>query len=326
MTTACIYGVGAVGGFLAARLAMSGVKVTGIGRGGQLEAIRARGLTLVEQGRRETVQIRAVATPQEAGPQEVVFLALKSTDLPGIASQVRPLLAAGTTVVTVGNGFPWWYFFRAGPGGVNPTIASVDPRGALWRLIGPEHAIGCVVYPAARVVEPGVVEHVYGNRFSLGEPDGSLSERLKKISAMLRAAGLDAPMREDIRTEMWTKLTVNVAYNPVSILAEATLGQMIDDIGTAGTLYALMSEAIAVAMSLSVKVPLQPRQLMELTRPLARHKTSTLQDLEAGRRVEIDPIAGAVAELARLRNVKTPTLDAVLALARLRARLAGCYG
>ncbi len=326
MASACIYGLGAIGGYLAARLATAGVKVTGISRGAQLEAVRAHGLTLVEQGKRTTVQIRSAASEQEAGQQDVVFLTLKSNDLPGIAASLRPLLGPDTTVVTVGNGFPWWYFFRAGPGGVNPTLASVDPRGALWRLVGPEHALGCVVYPAARIVEPGVIEHVYGNRFSLGEPDGSISERLKRIATMMTAAGLDAPMRQDIRTELWTKLAINAAYNPVSILTGGTLGQMLDDTGTANTFHAIMSESMAVALSLGVKVPLQPRQLMELTRPLALHKTSMLQDFEAARRVELDPIAGAVVELARLRNQKTPTLDAVLALARLRARLAHCYG
>src|SRR5262249_2852651 len=159
--------------------------------------------------------------------------------------------------VTVGNGFPWWYFFRAGSGGANPTLASVDPRGSLWRLVGPEHALGCVVYPAARVVEPGVVEHVYGNRFSLGEPDGSISERLKSVAAMMKAAALDAPVRQDIRTEIWTKLAINAAYNPVSILTGATLGQMIDDPAASATLAAIMTESSAVAQSLGVRVPLQ---------------------------------------------------------------------
>lgn len=326
MTTACIFGVGAIGGYLAARLALSGVRVTGICRGAQLEAIHAHGLTLVEQGKRDIVQIRAVGSAEEAGEQEVLFLTLKANDLPGVAPALRPLLSSNTAVVTVGNGFPWWYFFRAAPGGVNPTLPSVDPRGALWRLVGPEHAIGCVVYPAARIVEPGVVEHIYGNRFSLGEPDGSVSPRVTGISNMLQAAGLEAPVRHDIRRELWTKLAMNVAYNPVSVLTGATLGQMLDDPGTAMALQAVMAETVAVALSFGVKVPLQPGQLLELTRPLAAHKTSMLQDIEAGRRVEIDPIAGAVAELARLRNVATPALDAVLALTRLRARLAGCYG
>ncbi len=326
MTTACIYGLGAIGGYMAARLALSGVRVTAVARGAQLAAVRARGLALIDQGRRENVQVRAVGSAQEAGAQEIVFLTVKSSDLPAVAAEFRPLMAADTLVITVGNGFPWWYFYRAAPGNVNPTLTSVDPRGSLWRLIGPEHALGCVAYPAARIVEPGVVEHVYGNRFSVGEPDGSVSARLQQVAALLKAAGFDAPVRQDIRTEIWTKLALNAAYNPVSVLTLATLGQMIDDLGTAATLQSIMNEAIAVAASLGIRVPLQPRQLMELTRPLAGHKTSTLQDLEAGRRIEIDPIAGAVAELARLRNIRTPALDAVLAMARLRARLAGCYG
>jgi 2-dehydropantoate 2-reductase len=182
------------------------------------------------------------------------------------------------------------------------------------------------VYPAARVAEPGVIEHVYGNRFSIGEPDGQVSERLKRLAALLAAAGFEAPMRQDIRTEIWTKLALNTAYNPVSLLTGATLGRMLDDTGTAATLEVLIAEATAVAASFGVRVPMQPRQLLDLTRPLALHKTSMLQDLEAGRRVEIDPIVGAVADLARLRNIRTPVLDAVLALARLRARSAGCYG
>lgn len=326
MTTVCVFGLGAIGGYLSARLALSGVRVTAITRGATLEAVRARGLTLVERGRSETVQVRTVAGAQEAGPHDVVFLATKANDLPGLAPQLRPLLGPASAVVTVGNGFPWWYFFRATAGGINPTLTSVDARGALWRLVGPEHAVGCVAYPAARIVEPGVVEHVYGNRFSLGEPDGSVSERVRRIAALLSAAGLEAPVRQDIRTEVWTKLALNAAYNPVSLLTVATLGQMIDDLGTASVLQALMQETIGVAASLGVRVPLQPRQLMELTRPLAAHRTSTLLDLQAGRPVEIDPVAGAVAELGRLRNVRTPVLDAMLALVRLRARLAGCHG
>ncbi|MCC7259049.1 MAG: 2-dehydropantoate 2-reductase [Gammaproteobacteria bacterium] len=326
MTSACIFGLGAIGGDLAARLALSGVRVTAVARGAQLAAVRSHGLVLVDQGRRETVQLRVVGSAQEAGAQELVFLTVKANDLPALATELRPLLTADTPVVTVGNGFPWWYFHRAGPGGVNPTLTSVDPRGALWRLVGPEHAIGCVAYPAVRVVQPGVVEHIYGRRFSLGEPDGTISPRLQKIAALLVAAGLEAPLRQDIRTEIWTKLALNAAYNPVSVLTGGTLGQMIDDLGTSATLQAIMEETTAVAASLGVRIPLQARQLMELTRPLAAHKTSTLQDLEAGRRIEIDPIAGAVAELARLRNVRTPVLDAVLGMTRLRARLAGCYG
>jgi 2-dehydropantoate 2-reductase len=319
-STACIYGVGAIGGYLAAKLAQSGVSVTGISRGPQLRALQSAGLTLVESGKRITVRLRAVERAQDAGEQDVVFLTMKAHVLPGIAGEMRPLLKAGTAVITVGNGFPWWYFYRPGTAAVTPTLPSVDPRGALWRLIGPEHALGCVVYPAARLIEPGVIEHVYGNRFSVGEPDGAVSERVQRIAGMLNRAGLDAPVRQDIRTELWTKLAANVAYNPVSVLTGTTLGQMIHDPALSSVLESIMLEAMSVAAAFDVKVPLQPRQLMELTRPLAAHKTSMLLDLEAGRSIEIDPTVGAVAELARLKGIKTPVLDAVLALTRQRAK------
>lgn len=320
--TACVFGLGAIGGYLAARLARAGQQVCGIARGATLAAVRERGLVLVEQGRCETVPLRVVASAAEAGPQDVVFLAIKADGLPAIAAELRPLLGPDTAVVTIGNGFPWWYFFRAGAGGANPTLSSVDSRGLLWRLLGPEHALGCVAYPAARVVEPGVVEHVYGTRFSLGEPDGSLSARVQRVAAMLVAAGLEAPVRQNIRSEVWTKLALNAACNPVSLLTGGTLGEMIGDAQVAAVLEALMHETLGVAASLGVRVPLQPRQLLDLTRPLGIHKTSSLQDLEAGRPVELEPVAGAVIELGKLRKVPTPTLAAVLALARLRVQLA----
>lgn len=320
MTTVCIFGVGAIGGYLGARLARSGVQVMGICRGAQLEAIRAQGLTLVEQGRRETVSIRAVGSAEEAGPQELLFLTVRAVDLPALAPALRPLLGQNTVVVTLGSGFPWWYFYRATPGGVTPTLASVDSRGALWRLIGPEHAIGCVVYPAAQVVAPGVVEHLYGNRLSIGEPDGSASERVNRVSALLQAAGIEAPVRRDIRTEIWTRLATQAALDPVSVLTAANQGGMLDDPATVETLQAILAEVIAVALAFGIKVPVQPRTLLEWLQPQAVHKSPMLRHLEAGKPPELDAVAGAVTELARLAGVRTPVLDAVLAMARLRAR------
>lgn len=323
MTTAGIYGVGAIGGYLAVRLALSGVTVTGIARGAQLRALRERGLTLIENGTSVTATLRAVENPADAGPQDVVFLTVKAHTLPTVAERIKPLLGVGTAVVTATNGFPWWYFHRFTGGGIAPTLQSVDPRGSLWRLIGPEHAIGCVVYPAVKILEPGVIQHIHGNRFAIGEPDGSVSARVTGVAEVLCAAGLDAPVRQDIRTELWTKLVANAAYNPVSILTGATLGQMMDDLATARLLEMVMTEAAAVAHAVGSRIPLAPRQLMELTRPLGAHKTSMLLDLEAGRTVELEPIAGAIVELARLRGIRTPVLDIILALARQRARLTG---
>lgn len=325
MTSVCVYGLGAMGGLLAARLALSGVRVTAIARGLQLEVVKAKGLTLIGREGRETVQLRAVGSPQEAGAHDLVFLAVKFADLPGAAAQFRPLLTPGATLISIGSGFPWWYFFRAGGAG-NPTLANADPRGSLWRLIGPEHAVGCVAYPAARIVEPGVIEHLSGNRLVLGEPDGSMSPRLQRIGALLTGAGFDAPLRQDIRTELWTRLALDAGCHPVSLLTGATYGQMLDDAGTAATLEVAINEAIEVAASLGISMPLQARQLMELTREQAGQKTSVLRDLESRRTVELGPVAGAVGELSRLRGMQTPVLDALLSLAVLRVRLYGAHG
>lgn len=318
-STACVYGIGAIGGYLAARLALAGVAVTGIGHPAQVAAIRRKGLTLIEAGHRHTASLRMVEAPIDAGQHDLVILALKAHVLPEVADKVKPLLRSDTTVLTACNGFPWWYFHRGSGTALAPALQSVDPRGALWRLIGPEHAVGCVVYPAVRVPEPGVVEHMFGTRLAIGEPDGTSSARVMRIAEILRNAGFEAPIRQDIRLEIWTKLVANAAYNPVSVLTGGTLGQMLDDLGTSRVLEAVMNEAAAVADSVGMRVPMSVRQLMELTRPLASHKTSTLVDYEAGRPLELEPIAGAVAELGRLRGVRTPMLDAVLGMARLRA-------
>lgn len=324
MQTICVYGVGAIGGLLATRLAMSGCPVTGIARGAQLKAIQRNGLTLQADGESHRVKIECFERPADAGPHDIVFLTMKSHALPAIAADIGPLLGPDTCVVTATNGLPWWYF--AGLDATDSTpLNSVDPGGALWRNIGPERAIGAVVFPAARVVEPGVIEHVFGSRFALGEPDGHLSERIRALSAKLEAAGFSAPVLADVRTELWTKLVANAAYNPVSILTGGTLGALLDDPGTCAVLERLMKECTAVANALGIEPTMPPGELLERTRALGTHKTSMLQDLEAGRSVELDPIVGSVHELAERAGVDTPALDFVVALARQRARLAGCY-
>jgi len=324
MEKICIYGVGAIGGLLAGRLALSGRPVTGIARGAQLDAIRRNGLTLHADGESYQAVIECVERPADAGPQDIVIITLKSHTLPAIADDIVPLLGPDTIVVTATNGIPWWYFHGLDVAQAEP-LDSIDPGGALWRNIGPDRAIGAVVFPAARVVEPGVIEHVFGLRVSLGEPDGRATERIRVLSAVLEAAGFDAPVREDIRGELWAKLIANAAYNPVSILTGSTLGGMLDDPDTYSVLERLMNECTAVAVALGVGTTMAPAELLERTRALGTHKTSMLQDLEAGRSVELDPIVGSVHELAGRVGVETPTLDFVLALARQRARLAGCY-
>lgn len=325
MAKVCIYGVGAIGGFLAARLALAGQHVTGVARGQQLDAIRENGLSLIEEGRRRTVRIDCVEDPAEAGPQDVVFMTMKSHSAPAVAESIAPMLDSETIVVTTGNGFPWWYFYQSNLRDHPEYLRHVDPAARLWKSIGPERAIGSVVYPAARVSEPGVIEHVFGDRFTLGEPDGSMSDRVRMLASMLTEAGLDASAIDDIRSEIWAKLVANCAYNPVSVISNATLGGMLDDPDVYRMLEQIMIEASALAAELKVRLPLTPKQLLELTRPFGVHKTSMLQDIEAGRPIELDPIVGAIRELAQYYDVATPTIDIVSALAAQRARLADCY-
>jgi 2-dehydropantoate 2-reductase len=325
MAKVCIYGVGAIGGFLAARLALAGQTVAGIARGAQLTAIRKNGLSLIEAGERRTVHIDVCEDPAEAGPQDVVFMAMKSHSAPAVAEAIGPLLGPHTIVVTAANGLPWWYFYQSHVDAHPPFLEHVDPGARLWQSIGPERAIGSVVYPAARVAEPGVIEHVFGDRFTLGEPDGSISERVEGLQAMLTEAGLDAATVTDIRAEIWAKLVANCAYNPVSIITDATLGDMLDAPDVYRLLERIMTEAADVAAAVNIDLPVTPKQLLELTRPLGAHKTSMLQDLQAGRSVELDTIVGAIRELGCHYRVATPAIDSVSALATQRARLAGCY-
>lgn len=320
----CVFGTGAIGGYLAAKLARTDAQLTCIARGKQLEAIRSRGLTLIENDRRQNQQVDCTDRPGQVGPQDVVFVTLKSHTVPPAAADIAELLGPETAVVTAYNGLPWWFFYGQ-QGSESMSLESVDPGRRLWEQIGPERAIGCVVYPAARVVEPGVIEHQFGSRFALGEPDGTETPRLKSIAAQLVAAGLTAPLESSIRTGICTKLVANASYNPVSVLTGSSLGQMIDDVAVNRLLRRMMHEAIEVTASVGISVPVSPAELLELTRPLGDHQTSMLQDLEAGRSLELDPIVGAVQELGRLHAVPTPTIDIILALAKQKATLAGCY-
>jgi 2-dehydropantoate 2-reductase len=325
MSRVCVYGVGAIGGLLAARLALAGEEVSGIARGEQLATIRRDGLTLIEAGSSRSVRLPCVGDPAELGVQDVIWLTVKSHQLPGAADRIAPLLGAQTCVVTVCNGFPWWYGYRGDGNELPMTLRSVDPSGRLWETLGPERAIGCVVYPAARQPRSGVIEHVFGHRFALGEPDGSTSPRLRALSQMLSGAGFEAPLVDDIRGDLWVKLLANVAYNPVNALTGGTLGDMLDADDIRQLLATIMNEARTVAAALGTQLSITADELMQLTRPLAGHTTSMLQDLQAGRAVELDTMVTPVQELAQYFQIETPALDTVAALARQRAVAAGCY-
>jgi len=321
----CIYGAGAIGGYMGAMLAKAGADVSLVARGPHLVAMQANGLVLDMDGNRETVPVTASENPADLGEQDYVIVTLKAHSVPGVVDAMQPLLGKNTAVVFGVNGVPWWYFYGLDGPLKDRRLETVDPGGKIWDGIGPERAMGCVVYPAAEVPEPGVIQHISGDRFSLGEPDGSKSERADALSALLKTAGLRAPVRPRIRDEIWVKLWGNCSFNPVSALTGATLEDMAQTPATRAVIRAVMVEAQAVGEALGIKFAIDVDKRIAGAEAVGAHKTSMLQDLERGRPMEIDALVGAVAELGELVDVPTPTLDGVLALVQHRARLAGCY-
>ena len=323
----CIYGAGAIGGYMAVELADAGnAEVTCIARGPHLAAMRENGLRLVrEDADDKVVAVNCTDDPAEAGPQDIVIVTLKAHSAAAVADQMAPLFGPETAVVTAQNGVPWWYFYKLEGAHEGTRVASVDPGNRQWDLIGPERAIGCVVYPAAEITAPGVIRHEYGNRFTLGEPSGEKTERVQALSALLSDAGFRAPVRPRIRDEMWVKLWGNVSLNPISALTGGTLAQMIDDPDVCGVIRSVMLEAQAVGEALGVKFAIDVDKRIAGARDVGEHKTSMLQDLELGRPMEIDALVASVQELGRIVEVPTPDIDTVLGLVRQRARLAGCY-
>jgi 2-dehydropantoate 2-reductase len=318
MTSIAIFGAGAIGGFLAARLEAAGTPVTVVARGAHLEAMRGAGLRLRTADGETTTRPRAVADGREIGPQDYLFITLKAHSLAGALPQLAPLIGAGTTIVAAINGVPWWYTYRLGGPHEDRIVRSVDPDGALWRGLPPAQTIGAIVYPAAEVSEPGVIDHTYGDRFSLGEPDGSRSERTRRLSELMIAAGLKAPVRPKIRDEMWVKLWGNMAFNPLSALTLGRLDQLVGDPGTRGVARAMMLEGERVAEALGVRFPIDVDKRIEGAAEVGRHRTSMLQDLEKGRPLEIEALLGAVVEMAGWVDVAVPLSAAILALVRQR--------
>jgi 2-dehydropantoate 2-reductase len=320
-----IFGAGAIGGYLGAKLAKAGVDVTLIARGPHLAAIKANGLTLQTLGESFTVRPAATDDPAQAGAQDFVFLTIKSNSAPAIAATLKPMLRGDTGVVTAMNGLPFWYFHKQGGPHEGRRLQAVDPHDLMWSHIGPERAIGCVLDPAATIQAPGIIRHTYSDRVPIGEPDGSRSDRIQALSKAMIAAGLKAPVRPRIRTDIWIKLWGNVCFNPLSALTGATLDVLATDKELAPLVMALMSEARSVGEALGIDFLIDTQKRIAGAADAGAHKTSMLQDLESGRPMEIDPIVGAVVEIGRMLNVPTPTIDIVLALVRRRAIEAGCY-
>ncbi len=322
----CIFGAGAIGGYMGVKLAEAGADVSLVARGPHLAAMKDKGLRLIEEGGQETqVSVTASDDPGDLGPQDYVIVTLKAHSVPPVVPRMAPLIGDHTTVVSGVNGVPWWYFHKIGGDLEGTRLASVDPGDAQWDGFGPDRVLGCVVYPAAEVVEPGVIKHIEGNRFSLGEPDGSKSERALALSKALSAAGLKAPVRPKLRDEIWVKLWGNLSFNPISALTHATLDVLCTDPGTRAVARGMMVEAQEIAEKLGVKFPIDVDRRIEGGAAVGAHRTSMLQDLDMGRPMEIDALVGSVQELGRVTGTPTPTIDTVLSLVQLRARSAGLY-
>lgn len=315
----CIVGAGAIGGFLGARLAQAGEEVTLIARGAHLAAIQTNGLTLEEAdgSRINTPVALASSDMQQAGPQDLVIVAVKAQQLGGVIGDIAHLYGPETVVLPAQNGIPWWYFQKHGGEYEGQRVQSVDPDGAIAAAIPAERIIGCVVYPATEIVAPGIIKHIEGDRFSLGELDGTKTERIQLIAQTLNRAGLKAPIRNRIRADIWVKLWGNLAFNPISALTRATLEQIGNYGPTRDLAYAIMAEGKAVAEQLGISFPISIEQRLAGATEVGAHKTSMLQDIEAKRPTEVDALVGAVAELGRVVGVPTPHIDAVYASVKL---------
>jgi 2-dehydropantoate 2-reductase len=317
-----VIGAGAIGGLVGAKLALAGEDVTFIVRGENLKAIRANGIALISaEGERVVARnVKATDDYTGAGPQDIVVLAMKAHQVSAVAADVPKLFGPETVVVTMQNGIPYWYFHKHGGRHEGETVQSVDPGGDIMRMIPPERVIGCVVYPASELIAPGVVKHIEGERFPLGELDGSSSERVARVSECFANAGFKAPVLDNIRSEIWLKLWGNLTFNPISGLSHSTLVDICQYPLTRELAASMMREAQTVAGKFGIEFRVTLEKRIAGAEKVGAHKTSMLQDVEAGRAPEIDALVGAVIELAQLTDTPTPHISTVYALVKLLSR------
>lgn len=315
----CVVGAGSIGGLLGAKLHLIGEDVTLIARGAHLDAIRNNGLKLImHDGDIQVAKnIKVTSDIRSVGPQDLVILGLKAHQIEPIVEDIQTLFGPDTMVMTTQNGIPWWYFYKHGGKLEGSPITSVDPNGTIAANIEAKRIIGCIAYPAAEIAEPGVIRHIEGTRFPVGEPDGSNSERIKQVSEALIAAGFKSPILENFRAEMWLKLWGNLSFNPISALTHSTLVDICQFPLSRELVAQMMSEAQTIAHKLGIefRVPLEKR--IAGAERVGKHKTSMLQDVEAGKAMEIESMIGAVVELGRLTETTTPYIDAVYACVSL---------
>ena len=321
----CIYGAGAIGGWIGSGLARAGCSVSVVARGATLDALQLHGLRLREGDSITSQAVASAATPAELGVQDLVVLAVKAPSLPEVARQIAPLLGPQTIVLTAMNGVPWWFLQGFGGALAGTRLTSVDPDGELAQALPAQRIIGCVVHASCSMPEPGLVHHHFGNKLILGEPSGEKTARVQQLAALLEKAGFEAPISAQIQKDIWFKLWGNMTVNPISALTGATTDLIMGDELVRGFISQVMLEAKEIGARIGIPIDQEPEDRHQITRKLGAFKTSMLQDVEAGKAVELDTLVAAVRELGQLTGVATPFTDALLGLARLQARVHGLY-
>ena len=322
---ACIYGAGAIGGWLGVKLARAGCEVSVVARGATLQALRTHGLRLQEGGETLVAKVQASAAPADLGVQDLVVVAVKAPAMAQVARAIGPLLGPDTMVLTAMNGVPWWFFQGFGGRHAGTRLKAVDPDGAIAQAVPAKHIVGCVVHASCSLREPGFVQHHFGNKLIVGEPSGEQTPRVRQLGALLERAGFETVLSEQIQKDAWYKLWGNMTVNPVSAMTGATTDLILNDDLVRGFISAVMLEAREIGARVGIPIAQQPEDRHQVTRKLGAFKTSMLQDVEAGKPVEIDALVGVVREMGEMTGVPTPFTDALLGLSRLHARVHGLY-
>ena len=327
MINICVYGAGAIGGYIGCCLSNAGANVSLVARGPHKEAINKNGVTLITNGKSENFNLKVTENPKDLDAQDYIILGVKAHAIQNIATSLKPLMNDKTVVLSAVNGLPWWYFYKANSGTNldNNHIETVDPKGLIWDTIDPKRALGCVVYPACEIASPGVIRHIEGNRISLGEPDGINSERLKILSNLMIAGGLKAPQKKHIRDEIWIKLWGNCSFNPISAITGASLDLIGNDPGSRRLVRELMQECQNVGEALGIKFRVSIEDRINGAASIVGHKPSTRQDIEMKRPLEIDPIMSAIIEIGVKLNIPTPMLKNINSILKLKAEYLNLY-
>jgi 2-dehydropantoate 2-reductase len=321
----CIYGAGAIGGWIGVKLTQVGCQVSVVARGATLEVLQQNGLQLQEAGEQHTVAVQASASPAELGVQDLVIIAVKAPALRDVALQIAPLIGPDTVVLTAMNGVPWWFFHGFGQALAGTQLAAIDPTGEIEQAISTAHVVGCVVHASCSVDAPGVIRHHFGNGLIIGEPSGVQTKRVEQLATLLTEAGFKASVSAQIQKDIWYKLWGNMTVNPISAITGATTDLILGDELVRDFVSRVMLEAKEIGARIGIPIDQQPEDRHAITLKLGAFKTSMLQDVEAGKSVELDGLVTVVKELGTLTEVATPFTDALLGLARLHARGRGLY-